>query len=182
MLIGTSSTLSRGLFWNEAVIRSNEFHTYFRVNSIFWDPNIYGRYLALVLVVVTAAMMWVKERRAFWLLCGVILLLWIGLAQTFTQSSFIALLAGLAVLAALRWTWRWTLAVALVAVLGGALVVVLVGGKGISSNRLNIDPPVAAISSPAAPNCSPNGRCGATDRVPSSTPTATTWKPKRRRR
>lgn len=139
VLIGSVEYASRGLFWNEAVIRSNEFHTYFRVNSMFWDPNIYGRYLSLVLVVVTAVMMWVKERRAFWLLCGVILLLWIGLAQTFSQSSFIALLAGLAVLAALRWSWRWTIAVALVAVLGGALVVVLVGGKGISSNRLNID-------------------------------------------
>ena len=34
------------------MIRSNEFHTYFRVNSVFWDPNIYGRYLALVIVVV----------------------------------------------------------------------------------------------------------------------------------
>ena len=30
------------------MIRSNEFHTYFRVNSVFWDPNVYGRYLALV--------------------------------------------------------------------------------------------------------------------------------------
>ena len=104
VLIGSVEYVSRSLFWNQAVIRSNEFHTYFRVNSIFWDPNIYGRYLALVLVVVTAAMMWVRERRAFWLLCGAILILWLGLAQTFSQSSFIALLAGLAVLAALRWS------------------------------------------------------------------------------
>ena len=53
VLIGSVEYLSRSLFWNQAVIRSNEFHTYFRVNSIFWDPNIYGRYLALVLVVVS---------------------------------------------------------------------------------------------------------------------------------
>ena len=45
------------------MIRSNEFHTYFRVNSVFWDPNIYGRYLALVIVVAMAALLWVKERR-----------------------------------------------------------------------------------------------------------------------
>ena len=37
------------------MIRSNEFHTYFRVNSVFWDPNIYGRYLALVVVVADGA-------------------------------------------------------------------------------------------------------------------------------
>ena len=45
------------------MIRSNEFHTYFRVNSVFWDPNIYGRYLALVIVVAMAALLWARERR-----------------------------------------------------------------------------------------------------------------------
>jgi putative inorganic carbon (HCO3(-)) transporter len=139
MLIGSVEYAGRSLFWNEAVIRSNEFHTYFRVNSVFWDPNIYGRYLALVLVVVTAAMLWIRERRTFWLLCGAILLLWIGLAQTFSQSSFIALLAGLAVLAALRWSWRWTLGVVVVGAVGASLVVILIGGKGFDLGRINLD-------------------------------------------
>jgi putative inorganic carbon (HCO3(-)) transporter len=139
VLIGTVEYVSRSLFWNDAVIRSNEFHTYFRVNSVFWDPNVFGRYLALVLVVVTTALLWAKERRDFWLLAGTILVLWIGLAQTFSQSSFIALLAGLAVLAAIRWSWRWTLAAVLVGLVGAILVVTLVGGKGVSFNRINID-------------------------------------------
>jgi O-antigen ligase len=139
MLIGSVEYASRSLFWNEAVIRSNEFHTYFRVNSMFWDPNIYGRYLALVLVVVTTAMLWIRDRRTFLLLCGVILLLWIGLAQTFSQSSFIALLSGLALLAALRWSWRWTLGVVVVGAVGAALVVILVGGKGFDFSRINLD-------------------------------------------
>ena len=55
-----SSTLTRSLFWNDQVIRSNEFHTYFRVNSVFWDPNVYGRYLALVIVVAMAALLWAQ--------------------------------------------------------------------------------------------------------------------------
>jgi O-antigen ligase len=139
VLIGSVEYLSRSLFWNEAVIRSNEFHTYFRVNSMFWDPNIYGRYLALVLVVVTTAILWVRERRSFWLLGGTILVLWLGLAQTFSQSSFVALLAGLAMLAAIRWSWRWTLAVAIVGIVGGSLIVLLVGGKSITPDRLNVD-------------------------------------------
>ena len=88
------------------MIRSNDFHTYFRVNSVFWDPNIYGRYLALVIVVAMAALLWAKERRSFLLLTGLVAVLWIGLVPTFSQSSFIALLAGLAVLAALRWSLR----------------------------------------------------------------------------
>ena len=140
VLIGSVEYASRSLFWNQAVIRSNEFHTYFRVNSIFWDPNIYGRYLALVLVVVSAVMIWIRKGRPFWLLCGAILLLWIGLAQTFSQSSFIALLAGLAVLAALRWSWRWTLGAVALGIVGAALIVLLAGGSHkLTSDRLNVD-------------------------------------------
>jgi O-antigen ligase len=140
VLIGSVEYITRDLFWNDQVIRSNEFHTYFRVNSVFWDPNIYGRYLALVLVVVTAALLWVNERRAFWVLTATIAVLWIGLAQTFSQSSFIALLAGLAVLAALRWSRRWTLAAVLVGLVGAVLVVTLVGGSSkVNFSRLNID-------------------------------------------
>ena len=143
VLIGSVEYVSGELFWNDAVIRSNDFHTYFRVNSVFWDPNVYGRYLALVLVVVTTALLYVKERRPFWLLAGTILVLWIGLAQTFSQSSLIALLAGLAVLAALRWSWRWTLAAVAVGAVGAILVVLLIGGKSVKLSdlpkRINID-------------------------------------------
>jgi O-antigen ligase len=140
VLVGSVEYLTRSLFWNDQVIRSNEFHTYFRVNSVFWDPNIYGRYLALVITVAMAALLWVRERRAFALLTALVALLWLGLAQTFSQSSFIALLAGLAVLAAIRWSWRWTLAAVLVGLVGAVLVVTLVGGSGkVNFSRLNVD-------------------------------------------
>jgi len=140
VLIGGVELASRNLFWNDQVIRSNEFHTYFRVNSVFWDPNVYGRYLALVTVIVAAAMLWARTRESFWLLSGLILVLWLGLVPTFSQSSFLALLAGLAVLAAIRWSWRWTLGVVVVGAVGAALVVLLVGGSGkITSDRLNVD-------------------------------------------
>jgi O-antigen ligase len=140
VLVGSVEYATRSLFWNDQVIRSNEFHTYFRVNSVFWDPNVYGRYLALVIVVATAALLWIKERRAFALLAVLVGVLWIGLAQTFSQSSFIALLAGLAVLAALRWSWRWTLAAVAVGIVAAALAIVLVGGSGkLTTDRLNVD-------------------------------------------
>jgi putative inorganic carbon (HCO3(-)) transporter len=59
---------------------------------------------------------------------------------TFSQSSLLALLAGLAVLAAIRWSWRWTLGVVVVGAIGAVLVVLLVGGSGkITSDRLNVD-------------------------------------------
>jgi O-antigen ligase len=139
VLVGSVEYLTRDLLWNDQVIRSNEFHTYFRVNSVFWDPNIYGRYLALAIVVVTAALLWARERRTTALLAALIAVLWAGLAPTFSQSSFIALLAGLAMLAALRWSWRWTLAAVIAGGIAAALVVTLSGGKELTTDRLNID-------------------------------------------
>lgn len=140
VIVGSVEYVSRDLFWNSQVIRSNDFHTYFRVNSIFWDPNIYGRYLALTIVIAMAALMWARERRALALLAGLVAVLWIGLVPTFSQSSFAALLAGLAVLAALRWSWRWTLGAVGVVVVLAVLVVLFAGGSSkLSPDRLNVD-------------------------------------------
>jgi O-antigen ligase len=74
------------------------------------------------------------------LLSALIAVLWIGLVPTFSQSSFAALLAGLAVLAALKWSLRWTLAAVGGFAVIGALVVLLAGGSPkISVSRINID-------------------------------------------
>ena len=54
----------RELFWNPKVIAANQFESYFRVNSVFWDPNVYGRFLALVMLAVTALMLWSTRGRA----------------------------------------------------------------------------------------------------------------------
>lgn len=140
VVVGSVEWMSRSLFWNDQVIRSNEFHTYFRVNSVFWDPNIYGRYLALVSVVAMSALVWARERRTLTLLTALIAIVWIGLFPTYSQSSFVALLAGLAVLAAFKWSLRWTLiAVGAFAVLGIAVVLLAGGASKLSPNRINVD-------------------------------------------
>jgi putative inorganic carbon (hco3(-)) transporter len=140
VLVGSVEYFSHSLFWNDQVIRSNEFHTYFRVNSIFWDPNIYGRYLALVIVLAMSALMWAKERRTLALLAGLVAVLWLGLAVTFSQSSFAALLVGLAVLAALRWSWRWTLAAVGAGAVLAVVIVLFAGGVSkLSPDRINTD-------------------------------------------
>ena len=136
--IGFGQYLTRELFWNEAVIRSNDFHVYFRVNSLFWDPNLYGRYLALVITIAVAVLAWAKDRRtAFWLAAAT-LVLWLSLVTTFSQSSFFALIAGLAAVLALRWSLRGVLAgVAAAAVAGVALLAI--GGElvKLDLDRLN---------------------------------------------
>lgn len=140
MVVGSVEYVNESLFWNDQVIRSNEFHTYFRVNSIFWDPNIYGRYLALVITVAMAALLWAKEQRTLALLTALIGVLWLGLVPTFSQSSFAALLGGLAVLAALRWNWRWTLAAVGAGAVLAVVIVIFAGGVSkLSPDRLNVD-------------------------------------------
>ncbi|TMK25656.1 MAG: hypothetical protein E6G62_04620 [Actinobacteria bacterium] len=111
------------LFLNPKVVAANEYDNYFRVNSVFFDPNIYGRFLALVAIGVTTVVLWASRRRD--VLLGAAVLAWLiaGLVTSFSQSSIAALLLGLAVLAAWRWDVRGTLYVAAgVLALGVALV------------------------------------------------------------
>lgn len=105
-VVGLAEWASRSLLWNQAVIRSNDFHVYFRVNSLFWDPNVFGRYLALAITIGAAALAWARHPREIGALAIGVIVLWLGLLVTYSQSSFVALLAGLAALAALRWSAR----------------------------------------------------------------------------
>jgi O-antigen ligase len=113
------------LFLNPKVVAADQYGNYFRVNSLFFDPNIYGRFLALVMIAVTTGVLWSVRRRE--VLVGGAVLLWLlaGLVTSFSQSSIAALLLGLAVLAAYRWDLRGTIYVA-VALAAVALVVALV--------------------------------------------------------
>jgi O-antigen ligase len=101
----------RLLLTNAKVLEANELKPYFRVNSLFFDPNIYGRYLALTMVMLAAVLLATRRSRDVGLLAGVLAVLWAGLVLSLSQSSFAALLAGLAALAALRWRARLVLAI-----------------------------------------------------------------------
>lgn len=129
VIFGFWEYAARHLIWNPEVIQSNDFHTYFRVNSLFWDPNIYGRYLALAITALVAALLWTRDSRLVLRLGMVGLLLWLGLVTTFSQSSFAALLGGMAALAALRWSLRWTLLACAAGVLAGAAFVIVAAGS-----------------------------------------------------
>ncbi len=123
--VGFIEYARKELFLNPKVVAANEYDNYFRVNSLFFDPNIYGRFLALVMIAVTAVVLWSSQRR--WVLAGAGVLAWllVGLITSFSQSSIAALLLGLAVLAAYRWNVRATV-YASVALVAAALVVVAV--------------------------------------------------------
>jgi O-antigen ligase len=122
--IGFVEYATRTLLLNPKVIASNELEEYFRVNSLFFDPNIYGRFLALVMIGLAGVLLWERRPREVRLAAAALALLWGGLLLTLSQSSFAALLAGLFVLAALRFPLQKVLPVA-VAGVAVALIVVL---------------------------------------------------------
>jgi O-antigen ligase len=124
-LIGIGQFATEHIFWNDKLEASNDFHFYFRVNSLFWDPNIYGRYLVLTILLATTTLLWAANRVLAFALAAALAIAFAGLLFAFSQTSFIALLAGLIVLTALRWSFRWTAIATLIAVVfaGGALVV-----------------------------------------------------------
>jgi O-antigen ligase len=114
--IGFVEYARKALFLNPKVVAANQYDNYFRVNSLFFDPNIYGRFLALVMIALTVVVLW-RARRRDVIACAVALA-WLlgGLVTSFSQSSIAALLLGLAVIAA----WRWRLRASVYA--AGALV------------------------------------------------------------
>ncbi|HSZ06812.1 MAG TPA: O-antigen ligase family protein [Solirubrobacteraceae bacterium] len=153
--VGFIEYYRKALFLNPKVVAANQYDNYFRVNSVFFDPSIYGRFLALVVIAVTTVVL--SARRALGdsaailrarrreLLAGAAVLAWLlaGLVTSFSQSSIAALLLGLAVLGAWCWGVRATvLASAAVVAIAGLLVLLapaslhfgLKGAKGSASN------------------------------------------------
>jgi hypothetical protein len=122
--IGFWEFQTRRLLLNPKVIASNQVEEYFRVNSLFFDPNIYGRFLALVMIGLAGVLLWRGRPRDVWLAVAALAVLWGGLLTTLSQSSFAALLLGLFVLAWLRFGGRVVAGPAL-AVVAAALVLVL---------------------------------------------------------
>jgi O-antigen ligase len=141
--IGFIEYQRKALFLNPKVVAANEFDNYFRVNSVFFDPNIYGRFLALVMIALTSVVLWRSRRREVLIATGILAWLMVGLVTSFSQSSIAALLLGLAVLAASRWDVRLTLYVSAgLVTLGLALLLLapaslhfgLAGSGGSTSN------------------------------------------------
>ncbi|QEC46888.1 hypothetical protein FSW04_04300 [Baekduia soli] len=122
--VGFVEYATRHLLLNPKVIASNQFESSFRVNSLFFDPNIYGRFLAVVMIGVASVLLWARRGRDVWGAAAVLAVLWAGLLLTLSQSSFAALLLGLVVLAGARWRPRWAVATAVAALVVGAVFVV----------------------------------------------------------
>jgi putative inorganic carbon (hco3(-)) transporter len=122
-LIGYVEYATKTIILNPKLVVANDLHTYFTVNSVFFDPDIFGRFLALAMILLAVVLLYDRPQREQLAAVGVLAMLWVGLVLTLSRSSLGALLVGLAVLAALRWRpSRALILVVVVIALGAAAV------------------------------------------------------------
>jgi O-antigen ligase len=113
--VGLYQWATREVFWNPKLKVDNAYAPFFRVNSVFWDPSIYGRYLVVAILATLALVLLGLRERLVAAGVAVIAALWAGLLFSFSQSSFAALIAGTLAAAAVVWRWRAAAAIGLVA-------------------------------------------------------------------
>jgi len=108
------------ILWNHRLMQSNVYSRFFRVNSIFYDPNILGRYLALALLI-TVAVAWMKRDSTRTLVaCGAVAAIYSGaLIVTFSRSSALMPMVGLLIMALRMFGWRRTVLVAVIMAVAG---------------------------------------------------------------
>ena len=124
-LIGFLEEATRTLYFRNNLVQSNELHEYFTINSVFYDPDIFGRYLALAMLLVTTVLLYERRIRVQIGACLTLAILWTCLIFTLSRSSLVALALGLAVLAALRWRVRPAICAGVLAVLVAVAAVIV---------------------------------------------------------
>ena len=105
--VGLYQWANRDVFWNPKVIVANAYAPsgfFYRVNSVFYDPSVYGRFLVLAILASLVIVLYSRRMKIALSLTVVIAVTWIGLFFSFSQSSFVALVCG--VLAASAFAWR----------------------------------------------------------------------------
>jgi putative inorganic carbon (hco3(-)) transporter len=145
--VGFYQYATRDVFWNPKLLVSNAYAPFYRVNSVFWDPSIYGRFLVVAILACLVAVLFGRDRRVLLGGTAAIALIWAGLFFSYSQSSFAALAAGVVLAAIFAWGRRLGLMLAAavaVVVVAGALAVPNVrhdlfgkgsGGKSTTSGR-----------------------------------------------
>jgi putative inorganic carbon (hco3(-)) transporter len=131
--VGFAEYATKTIFLNPKLIAANDVHTYFTVNSVFFDPDIFGRFLALVMILVATLLLYPYDRRDQLGAIGVLAVLWAALVLTLSRSSLAALLVGLGTLSALRWRASRALTI------GAAVVAIGVAAVAISPKTFGLN-------------------------------------------
>jgi putative inorganic carbon (hco3(-)) transporter len=104
--IGADQYLTRNIYWNPKVKVDNALAPvgwFYRVNSVFYDPSIYGRFLVVAILASIALVLFARANVAYGAAAAAAAIT-VGLLPSFSQSSYFALAVGIA--AALIVLWR----------------------------------------------------------------------------
>jgi uncharacterized membrane protein (UPF0136 family) len=106
-VIGIWQYETRNIFWNPKVKVDNAYAPsgwFYRVNSVFYDPSIYGRFL-VVAILASLVVILLRRGDILWQIAVVLTIgiTWVGLVPSFSQSSFVALIAATVVGTIVAW-------------------------------------------------------------------------------
>jgi hypothetical protein len=125
-VIGIVQYETRNIFWNPKVRVDNAYAPsgwFYRVNSVFYDPSIYGRFLVVALL---AGIVLLLRRRTdpLWLVAAALAMgiTWVGLLFSFSQSSFVSMILATVLGAIVVWRERSMF------LIGAAVVALVVAG------------------------------------------------------
>lgn len=124
-VIGFIEYATKTIYFNPKLVVQNETHAYFTVNSVFLNPDIFGRFLALVMIALAGVLVYESRARQAIGVTLVLAVLWAGIVLTLSRSSLGALLVGLGALAAQRWKVSRAVVVAVAVIALGAAAVAL---------------------------------------------------------
>jgi O-antigen ligase len=141
--VGFIEYATKTTFFSSKLAQQNQLYVYFVVNSLFFDPNIFGRFLTLAMVSLATLLLYERRPRELLAVTAVLAVSWIALVLSFSRASMVALLVGLAVLAANKWRPTRALVVAAVVVVLGAAAIAISpktfglnqGFNGVSAGR-----------------------------------------------
>ena len=131
--VGVYQVLAHDIWWNRKLMVSNAFSSFFRANSIFYDPSIFGRYQAVTIALVFGALLFGTVRQPL-VAAVAAALAWVGILTSYSQSAFFALCAAIAAGLVLAFGRRlaWLLLLGAVLVGLGILAVPSVRHSGVN--------------------------------------------------
>ena len=115
--IGIYQYETRTIFWNPKVIVGNAYAPFYRVNSVFWDPSIYGRFLMVAIVAALVVVVRGESKRVVLVTAAALVAIWVGLLISYSQSSFTGLIVAVVLLMAVVWRRAAVLAAGCVTIL-----------------------------------------------------------------
>jgi putative inorganic carbon (hco3(-)) transporter len=132
--VGVYQYSTRDIFWNPKVINANVYASFYRVNSVFWDPSIYGRFLVVAILASLVLVVHGAARRVAVAAAAAIVAAWIGLVLSFSQSSFVALVVGVGLVAWFAWGRRTLALLGVIALVVGVTALAMPSVRNHSLN------------------------------------------------